>query len=171
MVAETKESMMTELRNYLKVTAEVSRRCARSNGTSHELAVVSIPEFVLKHGREYEPAELADGIELGKRGECFRNAWQLVERFSDELTYVEGYAISIIPMHHAWCVDADGNAVDPTWEYDWTRQYFGVPMSSDYVRAALLRREVWGVLDPYPTHDHFEVGFDVNEMIAKESDG
>jgi hypothetical protein len=33
-----------------------------------------------------------------------------------KLRYVEGFALSVIPVHHAWCADEDGNAIECTWQ-------------------------------------------------------
>lgn len=54
---------------------------------------------------------------------CFRNAAMFA--FEHCLPYVEGYATSIIPVHHAWCLDHDGRVLEVTWKTLGT-DYFGV---------------------------------------------
>lgn len=63
---------------------------------------------------------------------CFKNAIRLAERKG--YRYAEGYALSgtlltsgiVFPVEHAWCVDRDGNAVDPTWEDPENSHYLGI---------------------------------------------
>lgn len=77
-----------------------------------------VNDYLLKYGFEqpYEPRsydrELYGSRQMAK--ECFRNALMMAQERS--LDYVEGYALGHgIPVHHAWCLDADGKVVDPTW--------------------------------------------------------
>ena len=105
-----------------------------------------IEDFVLTYGREFPFAVLPAGVRKRRLGRCFSNAWQLVESNPGKYIYVEGFALSIIPMEHAWCIDRQGNIIDPTWHDGRGSQYFGVPFKSDFVRATILERERYGVL-------------------------
>lgn len=110
--------------------------------------------FMLDHGRDYAvgPDSFA-----GPRGEpkgCYMNATRLAidSQLSDHpLTYVEGTIICYgVPIDHAWCVNADGIVIDPTLTPDKDGcygNYYGVPFLTDYVRKAVLRNRVYGLLD------------------------
>ena len=88
--------------------------------------------------------------------QCYRNSMLLVAKHS-ELTYVEGYAFSgTVPIcvTHAWCVNADGVVVDPTWsmrnglQIDFSQaSYYGVPMRMSFVEAVVSETGLYGVLD------------------------
>ena len=54
---------------------------------------------------------------------CFQNARAAAKRYGWQ--YVEGMANYIIPVHHAWCVDKQGNVKEVTWE-NAGNLYFGV---------------------------------------------
>lgn len=81
----------------------------------------------------------------GIRKQCYKNAANLA--ISDKsLTYVEGWAFSgLIPVEHAWCVDARGNVVDTTWGYEPDTQYLGVPVHTRYLIDYLLEKGVYGI--------------------------
>lgn len=105
----------------------------------------SLATYIYERGRFYDAAKLPKGVKRGKQGECFANAYRLA-RYNDELTYVEGYATSIIPVHHAWCVDKRGRVIDNTWDKPETCAYYGVAMDIDAVSAFIVRNKVYGVL-------------------------
>lgn len=106
---------------------------------------------MLENGHEYTYAPYPEKYAkwMGEPKECFANAFWLASG-NPELTYVEGYACHIIPTHHAWCVDNQGNVIDPTpsWhdnheEYG-TPVYFGVPVSIDELSTKLSADETYG---------------------------
>ena len=80
---------------------------------------------------------------LMKIRDCFRNAYIMLQK--PELEYVEGIAYSgIMPVHHAWNVDKDGNVVDVTWrtrgklsKFGEGREYFGIIIPRDVLDKAL----------------------------------
>lgn len=104
---------------HLKMMAEMEKHA------NHGL---SVHQFVLDHGRMFTITPKSFP-RTGKMKECFKNALALAIRRN--LTYCEGYAINIIPTIHAWCIDKDGNVIDPTWEN--AKEYYGVPFQTDYV--------------------------------------
>ena len=118
--------------------------CSKLGTTPSHWPYRNLFDFILKNGKEFVTMANPD-IEMGKKGECFMNAFKLAE-FDDVYTYVEGYAYSVgIPMLHAWTVTKYGIVVDPTWSNG--TAYYGVTFPLDYVREIMLRRGAYGVLD------------------------
>lgn len=107
-------------------------------------------EYVLEHGKFWEPAVRPKAVRQGIPQHCFYNAQKLARRFGYQ--YVEGYALSCeqlpIPIHHAWCVRA-GKVVDPTWENVGVA-YFGVQFSLGFVLDQIRGNEYSiSVIDNY----------------------
>jgi len=79
-----------------------------------ELLLVSV---LLRGGSFYPPRSLPKGIKRGAFGQCFDNSRKLAKKKG--WTYCEGVALTgkyDVVQPHAWCVDQQGNVVDPTWE-------------------------------------------------------
>jgi hypothetical protein len=108
----------------------------------------SLETFVLNEGRAFTAAPLPDHVDAGEVGYCYQNALTLA--LADEtLRYVEGFATHgnlPVPLFHAWCVDDDGNVVDPTWTYEEGSVYYGVEIDADAAMTFVLDRGWWGVL-------------------------
>lgn len=79
--------------------------------------------LLLRHGVEYKTRKPSPF--QGTAQACYANSQFLVKRRKG-WRYVEGYAISAIPTEHAWCVDPEGNVIDPTWDDDHPVDYFGI---------------------------------------------
>lgn len=113
----------------------------------------SMGEFVLAHGRDFTPSrKLPKDVRLGKLGHCFENAAKLaIDRAC--YTYCEGYAMGIIPVLHAWCVDDGGTVIDPTWTRGNAEAlgmvYFGVAFNTKYLIHHLCEHEKWGLIDAW----------------------
>lgn len=125
-------------------------------------------DYVLDRGRSpgskpLTTRELGVVLEAARRaggcfpqGYCFANAATLVASdTTGEITYVEGFAMGIIPVHHAWAIISD-KVIDLTWHNDSSlvvmdhpyaenvlgiipagKAYIGVPFSREMVLARL----------------------------------
>ncbi|MGN6556067.1 MAG: hypothetical protein ACTHLW_20350 [Verrucomicrobiota bacterium] len=145
---------MSYITHYLE--AEIKLMTRRNPEPQPRNGWRSISEFVLNHGRHWKPRALPDEIKPGKMRECFKNAADLALGFHrNNYIYCEGYALSIIPVMHAWCVDLEGNVIDPTWTprtgamIDTGREYFGVAIKSAYLSEALLKQKYYGLIDAW----------------------
>jgi hypothetical protein len=151
-----------ELTKYLEFCAGVANRNSRLNGYAYR----SVYEFLLKHGRFYEPCPLPERMWTGFPKCCFGNA--IILGIKEDLRYVEGVAISChgFPIDHRWNTTEDflsigqqsKPALDCTWE-PVGLGYFGVEFSleraddatrngdasvlNDYQRRYPLFREPW----------------------------
>lgn len=107
---------------FLRISATMQKSC--NNG-------ISSCQFILDNG-VVGLVNSQSFPRLGKMKQCFRNALELA--ISSDLIYCEGYAFgAVIPVLHAWCLDLNGNVIDPTWESG--KEYVGVPFDTDYVVA------------------------------------
>lgn len=79
-------------------------------------------DLLVREGKPFKPGTLVHWPHSVKQA-CFRNA--AMYAIDHKLRYVEGYAVSIIPVHHAWCADKDDNVIEVTWDKVGTG-YFGV---------------------------------------------
>ena len=104
----------------------------------------SFYDLILTHGRGFKPHKRPRGVPRGTVKECFKNALQLAQS-NPKYTYVEGFGLRFIPIHHAWVVDQDGNAIDNTWEIS-GEEYFGVPIDTSYVEDHTNVSGTYGVL-------------------------
>ena len=131
---------MNDVLDYLKIIYAFRINSPLPPGFKYH----SIETFVFKHGKRMgKRSEKSDNYPKGKIKECFRNAFLLA--VEHDLTYCEGYAMGIIPVLHAWCIDEDSHVIDITW--DEGTEYIGVPFSIKYVNKILLERKSYGVID------------------------
>ena len=144
------EIVVNNLREHVETVCDFMAKSARGSDL--------IYRFYLDHGRDYQsvPWETWEGAyDRGEPKQCFANAENLAV-FHDELTYVEGLAtrLGAIPIPHAWCVDADGRVVEPTWLPDpecdsippvgqW--EYLGVPFKTDWLVNWTLDQGYYGI--------------------------
>ncbi len=80
-------------------------------------------------------------------GECYANAGQLALLHHD-LTYVEGYGWNSsvgCMIRHAWVVDAEGQAIDPTWTYEGQTTFFGIGYRTAFLRRRVFSQRTWCV--------------------------
>lgn len=130
---------MNAVRSYLEQVDDFMKKAG------HQL---NFQAFLLRHGREWEPARLPKNIHRGQMGECYRNA-SLLAISKRDLTYIEGVALNIIPVGHAWCIDRLGRVVDNTWPEPQRCQYFGIPFKTKFLMETLRKRKVYGLLEYY----------------------
>ncbi|MUG92851.1 hypothetical protein F7734_10475 [Scytonema sp. UIC 10036] len=99
-------------------------------------------EIYLKYGIFMEPRVAPEELK-GAPSHCYYNCQQIIRKKKyKNLTYVEGYAIApevSFPINHAWLVDSDGYAVDPTWR-ETGLLYFGIPLDNSWVKSFLKAR-------------------------------
>lgn len=129
---------LSTARAYVEYLAELQT----SNAKLMEYEGPTPGQYVLEHGREYQPV-LRD-VRQGESRQCFANAYHLASGSRRTWRYVEGWAINLIPTEHAWCVDAKGNIGDPTWGKD-GKSYFGVELPLKLVERVQLATTVYGV--------------------------
>lgn len=102
-------------------------------------------KLCLKYGKPFDvPAQARPvGMKQMKARECFRNAYYAgLER---GWQYVEGFAMSIVPIHHGWCIDREGQVVETTWERPGTA-YYGIVIPYSVLNEALVEHGYYGVL-------------------------
>lgn len=135
---------------FLKSCVDLMRKGNRWRQPPRGLYYFGPMDFILRHGRHWKPAPFPFGkYRLGFDKECFRNAATLAFEHA-ELTYCEGYASSLLPVAHAWCIDTDGRVVDNTWTDDRAgTEYFGVPFKIAWVREQVYRHERYGLIEAY----------------------
>ena len=147
---------------YLRMVQTVRERGRRRPG-----AYSGPEDVVLTHGKFFRKKASAPPRdfppEVSIPGRCFSNAllsvmhgeWGDAE-WAEGLTYVEGWAhpTGMIPIHHAWLVDSEGNVYDSTWDHIEEAVYLGVPFSADAVKDEAERRGTDAMFDhhfPYET--------------------
>ena len=134
-------------------------------------------DFILKHGKFYEPAELKSHEQLiikkalkrigfvPQKKQCFYNAQMLaLTDNSGQIKYCEGFGLKIIPTNHAW-IDINGKVVDVTWDVDGKPimgtfpediGYIGFNMSKDKIMSKQFKTGMaCSFLDDY--NDDFEL--------------
>ena len=145
---------MSNIGHYLEQMREMAEACNKLNHVEQGRYPYSCQaDFVLQHGHNWTAIPFPQGrfkLRRGRMKRCFQNAFNWAQEFPQDLTYVEGYACRIIPIHHAWCVDRDGNVIDPTWKNQQDCEYFGVPFSLKFVRDTILRTRMYtSMIDNY----------------------
>lgn len=100
-------------------------------------------EFVLQEGMACKVTKDSFKGRRMEAGNCFGNCTQ----HAPGLTYCEGYAGSVIPLHHAWLANSMGEVIDPTWKDG--KDYIGVPFRDAFVFKTILRKGTYGVIDDY----------------------
>lgn len=145
---------MSETENYLKQMVEFRKTMNLPNKKPHYLGA---EDFVLREGRQYEVDYSAlNRYGVGKMKHCYSNAFDLVSHHPDlNLTYIEGFASTVIPVLHAWVVDKDGLIADVTWEMKDRKKefyptgYYGVAFSQKQCWEVMNKSGQYGLLDAW----------------------
>ncbi len=103
-------------------------------------------DFILRNGRSFEPSTDARCLHLGMK-QCFWNSARLAMK-DRRYTFCEGYAVSMIPCHHAWVVDENGVLIETTWNEPGAA-YFGIPFRTDYLRAQIRKHKHCSMIDQW----------------------
>lgn len=128
-----------ELSQHLAVLAKL----LRTRNPAWKYA--SVQEFVLANG-VFFPLRFALA-EKGPAKHCYMNAWRAMMA-DEKLCYCEGYAMIAdvpFPFDHAWCVDAEGRIVEPTWETPGV-SYVGVCFERAFVAERISAQGLYGLL-------------------------
>lgn len=142
---------MSGLREYLENMVEL-HQSMRSGKLPRGYRYLCMEEYILREGRPMEVGVWPKWMKRGRLKECYRNAFNLMLHFG--YTYCEGYAVSMIPTMHAWCLDKDGKVIDPTWrdKGKWGRQgkeYYGITFDCAQVVEITTRRRCYGLIDDW----------------------
>lgn len=108
-------------------------------------------DMLLREGKEFQTGPNTF-LGYGLTKQCYRNALELAILKPDLYTYVEGYAINLLPVLHAWCIDKDGVVVEPTPNWEKGYSYFGIPFQTSYAKKMILHMGTGCV-------DSWEVGY------------
>ena len=134
---------MKELMAYMKMVV----KARKSQKT--DLKYSCFEDFVLANGREFKIEPGPVKFRMGEARQCFMNSFHLSQIPREpSLIYCEGFAMGVIPLLHAWCVDSNGNVYDPTWNPIGTA-YFGVPFDEKFVMKTALARRKFGLIDDW----------------------
>lgn len=122
-----------------------------------------LEDFVLSNGKKFNKIPKPKWVKKGIIKQCFSNCLEAVLKHPDKLTYCEGYASGIIPVHHAWLL-YENQVIDPTWVgksfEDRNPEYMGVPFKIEYVVKIAKETNYYSVLDnwtqgyPLFTNEH-----------------
>ncbi len=102
--------------------------------------------YVVNNGKPFGAIDIEASIAVRdvyglKRQQCYKNC-QLVAQIEDEeFEYFEGYALSVIPVEHAWLVRS-GKVVDPTWADETCEDYFGIHIPTPWIKKRWLRTKL-----------------------------
>jgi hypothetical protein len=134
---------MNSIKEYLEMMINVQQK---SFNQTEEFKYCSYEHFVLENGTDFgRGSEAPEDLKYGKMKQCFANSFGLAMDDPTKI-YCEGWALNIIPVHHAWCLDVDtGDVVDPTWGDQHECFYYGVPFKTNFVREHALKTGIYGI--------------------------
>ena len=113
----------------IKRMLQFLRKCHNKSTVLKQWHYRGPADLLLREGKFYQPGDGPTRWNRSMPQACFRNA--ALYAITHRLRYVEGYATGVMPVHHGWCVDAQGKVVEVTWDF-MGAAYFGVefpPMS------------------------------------------
>lgn len=133
-----------QFKRYLQDSAAVMQTV----GARTDWKYRGFEQLVLECGTMMQPKLLPKTIKMGQLRVCYANCQRLVLK-NRSLTYVEGYAMAqdvSLPLQHAWLLDTDGCAIDPTWE-TLGSCYLGIPLATAWVKSIWNSRKQKGRTD------------------------
>ena len=140
----TETSEIEQFKAYLQDLAAVMKTV----GARTDWKYRGFEQLVLDCGTIMEPKPLPKTIKMGQPRLCYANCQQLALK-NRSLTYVEGYAMAAdvsLPLQHAWLLDTDGCAIDPTWE-TLGSCYLGIPLTTSWIKSIWHSRKQKGRTD------------------------
>ena len=116
-------SQKSDIRTHLTYLSEGFRKLGSMPGAW------ATEEFILRKGTLFKNPGNPEWVPMMEMKQCFRNAALLAYQ-RPGLKYAEGYIFRYMPILHGWCVDDEGNVIDPTI-HDYDGDYLGVSFTLD----------------------------------------
>lgn len=139
---------MNNIKDYLKFMVDFRKKC----NYPKDFKYCCFEEFVLENGNFFSNIKKPNWVKRGEIKNCFSNCFIEATRHPYDLTYCEGYAMGVIPVHHAWLL-YNGKVIDPTWDgrdiINDKSEYFGVPFSNKYILKVAIETGYYGVIDNF----------------------
>jgi hypothetical protein len=144
-MTNVKGKNMSEIEKYLKQITDFHKQNRKNKPLG--LKYWCVEDYILQNGYFMGSYSISSKpiYPKGKMKECFRNTHLL--SYTQGLQYVEGYAMGVIPVYHAWNLDSDGNIIDTTWKDG--SEYYGIVLNFKLVEETVNRRGCYGVIDNY----------------------
>ena len=103
----------------------------------------AVYSLMLRHGRAWYIGERTFAGRRARSKQCYMNSYTLADE-KPGMIYVEGWCWIEYLFEHAWCIDPDGQVIDPTLrEAD---GYYGIPFRWEYVRATASSTKEYGII-------------------------
>lgn len=137
-----RDMALNDIKGQIATANNLLRGVGRPKGPKRTMyAYEALHEYAVE--ARYAPTP--KGIQPGVKRHCFFNAFTLALD-NPELTYMEGFAHYILPIHHAWVVDPEGRAIDNTWEDGHGAAYYGIPFTNDCIVAGAMESGIYSLL-------------------------
>lgn len=142
---EPKNQLETDLLTIIRGTVElvaVARNCP------DDWPFVCTEDFVLQNGFFFDRADHSQLFRSGQSRACYQNAGKIAARRND-FQYVEGYALGVFPVLHAWLTDDGQTCYDrtPGWKLESETAYFGCVFSKSYIAERKRARGYYCIFD------------------------
>ncbi len=127
------------LRNYLQRKVDLMKKI---NPASKGWKYSGFEELLLDVGIKMEAIALPSDLKIGEPKSCYFNCQEIIKKRPD-LIYCEGFATAPelpLAFSHAWLLDSQGKAIDPTWETPGI-EYMGVAFNNKWVISFIQQRK------------------------------